>query len=66
MNTMNQTAKMLFNALSFANVSTLGELHTLLRQIDEPGVAVNVSAQPGGIAQAAVSVPPIGHIQGAL
>jgi len=69
MNETNTTAKKLFNALAFANVSTLGEFRTLLRQIDEPAAPVNAPAQHGTISLASSSsavAQAIGPIQGAL
>lgn len=69
MNDMDTTVKKLFKALAFANVSTLGEFRTLLREIDEPAVSVNEPAQHGTLSLASSSsavAQAIGHIQGAL
>ena len=66
MNDMNTTAKRLFNALAFANISNLGEFHALLRQIDEPDAALPATAQPDAIARPSASAQLIGPIQEAL
>lgn len=65
MNDISTTAKRIFNALAFANVSNLGEFHSLLRQIDAPDTApeparARTNAQPAG------NTPVLGHIQGAV
>jgi hypothetical protein len=66
MNDMNTSAKRLFNALAFANVSNLGEFHTLLRQIEEPDTSVRGTTQPDAITHPSASAQVIGYIQGAL
>lgn len=65
MNDISTTAKRIFNALAFANVSNLGEFHSLLRQIDAPDIA-RKSAQARTIAQPSGNTPVLGHIQGAV
>ncbi|MHB1186471.1 hypothetical protein [Thiobacillus sp.] len=69
MNDTKTTAKRIFNALAFANVSNLGEFQTLLRRIDEPAVPVREAIQHGTISPVssnAPAAPAIAHIQGAL
>jgi hypothetical protein len=66
MNAMSKTAKKIFNALAFANVSNLGEFHTLLRQIDEPDASVRERDQTRTNSQPCGNAPLMGHIQGAL
>jgi hypothetical protein len=66
MNDMNTTAKRLFNALAFANVSNLGEFHALLRQIDEPDPASPAPAQPEAMARPSAGAQLIGPIREAL
>jgi len=66
MNAISKTANRLFNAMAFANVSNLGEFHTLLRQIDEPDHAVREPAQPRTTAQSSDCAPLMGYAKGAV
>jgi hypothetical protein len=65
MNDISTTAKRIFNALAFANVSNLGEFHSLLRQIDAPNTA-REPEQTRTITQPPGNTPVLGHIQGAV
>jgi hypothetical protein len=69
MNDMKTTAKRIFNALAFTNVSNLGEFQTLLRQIDERAIPVREPVQYGTISRIsgnAPVAPSTVNIQGAL
>ena len=63
---MNALTQQLFNALSFANVSNLGEFRTLLNQIDAPDHSAKQPEQPKANSQTSDSAPILGHIQGAV
>lgn len=66
MNEISTTAKRIFNALAFANVSNMGEFHSLLRQIDAPDTPAREQAQARVNAQPAGNTPVLGHIQGVV
>jgi hypothetical protein len=66
MNAMRKTARRIFNALAFANVSNLGEFHTLLRQLDDPETAAHEPTQPGTMAQPSGNTPLMEYIRGAV
>jgi hypothetical protein len=66
MNDISTTAKRIFNALAFANVSNIDEFHALLRQVDAPDTSAREQAQPRTIAQPSGNAPALGRIQGAV
>lgn len=64
MTTLHKTAKKIFDALAFANISNLGELQALLREVDEPSDPAPrpLAARP----RESVCPPVVGHARGAL
>ncbi|MGE5320155.1 MAG: hypothetical protein ACM3KD_08240 [Hyphomicrobiaceae bacterium] len=61
--------KRILNALTFANVNNLGELRSLLRQVDQPSASQKDQAQLGSLSSlshASSAAPGIRHAQGAL
>lgn len=65
---MSTLAHKILNALSFANVSNLGEFHALLRQLDAPDrpPAARETARHKVTAPRSEAAPVHGHIQGAV
>lgn len=69
MHTMTQAFKKVLDALAFANVNNLTELHAQLQQVDEPAGSHVEPKRYGTISAASdpFSVAPdVRHIQGAL
>jgi hypothetical protein len=61
--------KRILTALSFANVNSLGELRTLLHQVDQPSASDKVKSQYGSrssIPESSSVSPRPRHAQGAL
>ncbi|MBU2642982.1 MAG: hypothetical protein KJ889_14380 [Gammaproteobacteria bacterium] len=65
---MNTLANKILNALSFANVSNLGEFHALLRQLDAPDRSppARETARHKVAAPGPEAAPVHGYIQGAV
>jgi hypothetical protein len=68
MNPLRKTGKTILNALAFANVSTLRELRTQLRQIDAPAEPTCTAAPREATPRTSDTpgAPTLPHIQGAL